>query len=128
MQKNRGIRKERLTFAKSNKQKKTNNMAEYKVMYKSGDELKEFNYRFERFRKAFQFINNGSSNGYTKYFAELAQLRGSNKTRFSRLQHPSVLVKIQGMRCVRHYYIVDVEAELRYYDLRNLQESEEAEE
>lgn len=101
-------------------------MAEYKILYKSGDELKELSVRFERFRKAFQFINNGSSNGYTKHFAELAQLRDSNKTRFSRLRHPSVLVKIQCMRGVRHYYIVDVEAEGWYDYLRRLQESEEA--
>lgn len=117
-----------LYFCKVKQTKKTNNMAEYKVMYKSGDELKEFNYRFERFRKAFQFINNGSSTGYTQYFADLAEIRDSNKTRFSKLRHPSVLVKIQGMKGVRHFYIVDIQAEGWYDYLRNLQESEEAEE
>lgn len=103
-------------------------MAEYKILNKSGGETKELSVRFDRFRKAFQFINNGSSNGYTQHFADLAQIRGGNKTRFSKLRHPSVLVKIQGMTAVRHFYIVDVEAEVLYDYLRNLQESEEAEE
>lgn len=103
-------------------------MAEYKVMYKSGNEFKEFSFRFERFRKAFQFINNGSSTGYTQYFADLAQIRDSNKTRFSTLRHPSVLVKIQGKRKCIYYSIVDVQAEGWYDHLRSLQESEEAEE
>lgn len=97
-------------------------------MYKSGDEFKEFSVRFERFRKAFQFINNGSSNGYTEYFADLAQIRDSNRTRFSKLRHPSVLVKIQGRKECRYYSIVDVQAEVWYDYLRSIQESEEAEE
>lgn len=97
-------------------------------MYKSGDEFKEFNYRFDRFRTAYQFINNGSSNGYTKYFAALVQIRDSNRTRFSTLRHPSVLVKIQGRRGVSCYSIVDVQAEGWYNYLRSIQESEEAEE
>lgn len=117
---------ESLIFATSKKNTKTNNMAEYKVLYKSGDELKEFDYRFDRFRKAYQFINNGSSNGYTKYFADLVEIRYGNHTRFSKLRHPSVLVKIQGRRRVSYYSIVDVSAECWYEYLRSIQESEEA--
>lgn len=100
-------------------------MAEYKVMYKSGDEFKEFNHHFDRFRTAYQFINNGSSNGYTKYFADLAKIRDSNRTRFSNPRHPSVIVKIQGRRGFSYYSIVDVQAEGWYDFLRSIQESEE---
>lgn len=115
-------------FASSNNNKQKNNMAEYKVMYKSGDEFKELSYRFDRFRKAFQFINNDSSKGYTEYFVALALARDSNRTRFSTLRHPSVIVKIQGRKECRYYKIVDVNAEMLYDNIRNIQESEEAEE
>lgn len=61
---------------------------------------------YTRFREAWQMINGGSSNGYTKYLTEMEVIRDNNIRGEVELQEPCVYFKIGR----KQFAILDQEA------------------
>lgn len=85
----------------------------YKIQVKQGAEYIDAQKPlFNRFRSAFQSINYGSSDGYTRHFALLESKRKTLTYPYKRFDVPQVDITIDGTG----YRIVDLSA-MREYNI-----------